>query len=215
MIPESHPTIALVPINLHNPSEYKELQQQRVICGWSFSDNTLNSYREKQDQKLKSFFWITIATPEPSSTTADPSIIRAGHISLDSYADPPDPELAAADRSVLTIQNLFVLHEYRKGGVAHVAMDMVEDMASREPYGSTDCRFVTVNTMSKKYVYQEGPEWRGLWDQIGETRPTFSVQDWYERRGYVLWKEEERYDCVALDGREVKIVAAFLRKQVR
>ncbi|RHZ51512.1 hypothetical protein CDV55_101334 [Aspergillus turcosus] len=204
----------LVPINLHNPDEYAELQAQRLQCGWDAEDTKLLAWREKQDQNLKSFFWITIPAPSTPGEHADkqaedkPSI-RAGHISLDAYADPPDPELACADKSILTIQTFFTLPEYRGNGLGNKAMDLVEEMASQEP-----CRFVTVNAMSRRYFYEDFPEKEALWETWAENPPVMCNVDWYSRRGYEYWKSEPRYREKLKNGEEVMIVADFLRKAI-
>ncbi|KAH8424993.1 uncharacterized protein LDX57_002739 [Aspergillus melleus] len=232
MIAKSTPPLILIPVNLADGKEYTEFQRQRTICGWSFSDETLAFYREKQEQKLKSLFWITIPDPDAPSmvvttsacgtTESEPteteaySTLRAGHISLDAYNDPPhDLDLAAADKSTLAIQNFFLLPEYRKLGLGHAAMDRLESLARTEPYGSPNCQFLALSTLSKRYIYQEGPEWRDLWAKFGMEVPEFSAHAWYETRGYELFKEEPRYPITSEDGKiEVKLVLAFLRKRV-
>lgn len=209
----------LVPINLHNPEEYAELQAQRVQCGWDAEDSKILAWREKQDQNLKSFFWITLPAPSPPRDSADDHpdekrTIRAGHISLDAYADPPDPELACADKSVMTIQTFFILPEYRRNGLGRKAMDLVEGMASQEPWGSPACRFVTVNAVSRRYFYEDWPEKRALWETCADNPPAMCNVDWYTRRGYVHWKTEPRYPERLKSGEEVKILADFLRKAI-
>lgn len=221
MIAKSAPTFTFVPIDLADLKEYSEFQRQRTLCGWSFSDETLDFYREKQEQKLKSLFWITIPSPDASATASENTeaagepALRAGHISLDAYNDPPhDPDLAAADKSTLAIQNFFILPEYQKLGLGHAAMDRLEGMARTEPYGSPNCQYLALSTLCKKYILQEGPEWKGLWSRFGLEVPTFSAHAWYEKRGYELFKEEPRYPVTSEDGYTVKLVLAFLRKRV-
>ncbi|KAE8372961.1 hypothetical protein BDV26DRAFT_273022 [Aspergillus bertholletiae] len=194
----------LMPINLHNPAEFAELKQQRRQCGWDFEDASLLAWRDKQDAKLKSFFWITVPSP---STGPDATRIRAGHISLDSYASPPDPELAMADRSVLILQTFFIDPQYR-GGLGRKAMDIVEAMAGKEPYGSPQCKYLTLTSLSKRYFYEEADRW-AKWNN---ERPAICTSEWYERRGYVMWKSEPRYRG---EGGEVDIWADFLRKPLR
>ncbi|KAG2420924.1 hypothetical protein HFD88_000538 [Aspergillus terreus] len=226
MAPAPAPTPAkptLIPINLHNPPEHAELQAQRRICGWDYTDAALLAWRQKQDAGLKSFFWITIpaaladTSPQAGSTDPETGAVRAGHISLDAYADPPDPELARADRSILTIQTFFVRPEYRSLGLGRAAMDLVETMAGQEPYGSPRCQYVAVTSMSKRYYYDEtaGPDGTGLWALLGREVPRVCAVDWYERRGYVRWKSEKRWTDVSPEGKEVTLVADFLRKPVR
>lgn len=217
MIAKSVPPFSFVTVNLADAKEYTEIQRQRTICGWAFSDETLAFYREKQDQKLKSLFWITISNPDASAstTTAAESSLRAGHISLDAYVDPPnDPDLVAADKSSLAFQTFFILPEYRKLGLGDAAMTRLETMARAEPYGSPNCRFLTLSTLCKKYVCEEGPEWRGLWARFGLDVPAFSAHEWYEKRGYVLFKEEPRYPVTSGDGVTVKLVLVCMRKSL-
>lgn len=206
IIPEEPCT--LIPINLHNPAEFAELKQQRRKCGWDYDDANLIAWRDKQDANLKSFFWITV--PSQSTDANAPRSIRAGHISLDSYANPPDPELATADRSNLTIQTFFIDPVHR-GGLGRKAMDIVEAMASEEPYGSPKCKYLTLNGLSRRYFYEE----THFWDKLDRVRPAVCAVEWYERRGYVYWKSEPRYHEPLLEGEDAIIWADFLRKPLR
>ncbi|GIJ86735.1 hypothetical protein Asppvi_005630 [Aspergillus pseudoviridinutans] len=203
----------LEPVNLQDEEQFAELQRQRTICGWFSDPQTLQKWKQKQEENLKALFWITI--PEPS-TSDDKSIrMRAGHIALDAYCDPPQPDLARADKSVLTISSFFVLPEYRSYGLGRHAMRLIEEMAVMEPYGSPRCRFITLNAQSKRYVYDEGPEWRGVFERLGVSPPSFSIQEWYESLGYVSWKEEPLYEQRTLDGEVIKLWEAFMRKEVQ
>jgi GNAT superfamily N-acetyltransferase len=235
--------LSLVPINLNDPNQHAEFKQQRVICGWDYDDEALQMFIEKQEKKVKSMFWITIPQrvetngklenrddlPETNTVAPDtnghaaggasPSAtlftIRAGHISLDSYAEPADPELALEDRSILTVQTFFILPEYRTGGIGRAAMDLVEDLATQEPYGSPRCHTLALTTVSKKHIEIDDPEWRGIWKRCGLDVPPFSNETWYEKLGYFYWKEEPRYKVQALDGSPVHIIASFMRKKLR
>ncbi|RAO64545.1 uncharacterized protein BHQ10_000557 [Talaromyces amestolkiae] len=233
--------LSLVPINLNDPDQHAEFKQQRVVCGWDHSDKALQMFIEKQEKGLKSLFWIMIqqkaqangkqqnggnvsVTQHTNGHAADgnavsPSAtlftIRAGHISLDSYTEPADPELAREDRSIMTVQTFFILPEYRTGGVGRAAMDLVEVLAMQEPYGSPHCHTLALTTVSKKHIEIDAPEWRGLWKRCGFNVPKFSNEIWYEKLGYVYWKEEPRYDAVALDGSPSHIIASFMRKKLR
>ncbi len=196
---------------------------------------------EKQEKRLKSLFWIMIrqkvqangkqengdnvsVTQDANGYAADdnavsPSAtlftIRAGHISLDSYTEPADPELALEARSIMTVQTFFILPEYRTGGVGRAAMDLVEVLATQEPYGSPHCHTLALTTVNKKHIEIDAPEWRGLWKKGGLDVPPFSNETWYEKLGYVYWKEEPRYNAVALDGSPLHIIASFMRKKLR
>ncbi|KAL1966122.1 hypothetical protein VTN77DRAFT_4870 [Rasamsonia byssochlamydoides] len=204
----------LIPIDLDNPSKFMELRRQRIICGWDSSNADLQRWREKQREGLKALFWIALPAAASSTSSTATELVHAGHICLDSYCDPPDPELATSDKSIMTIQSFFILPEYRRSGMGQHAMDLIESMATKEPFGSPRCKFITVNTLSKRYLRDEGPEWRGIWNDLARKPPAFSNQEWYERRGYVQWKEEPRYQGRTWDGREVVLVASFMRKEV-
>ncbi|KAL3490984.1 hypothetical protein BJX62DRAFT_130600 [Aspergillus germanicus] len=212
----------LVPINLDDPSEYEELRQQRVICGWNNTPEALALWHEKQRAGLKSFFWITTtksaastsseSRSEPSSKSSEPIPIRAGHISLDAYTEPPDASVANAEKTRLTIRTFFILPEHRSSGLGRTSMALIESLAGSEPYGSPNCEFTTLDTMSKEHYYDPilGPE-------VRKVMPICN-QEWYERQGYVVYKVEPRYeDTVVLEGGEVREViynAACMRKPV-
>ncbi|OJK03983.1 hypothetical protein ASPACDRAFT_112214 [Aspergillus aculeatus ATCC 16872] len=221
-------TITLTPINLHEPADYAALQHQRTLCGWDQTDEALLAWRAKQDAGLKSFFWIDIVPPSTctsaststsssssdnnnssSSSSQDTAVepIHAGHISLDAYAHPPDPDLATADGTNLTIQSFFILPAHRKGGLGRRAMALVEERARRDPR----CRYVTLNAVSKAYYADPG---RRRWIERIRGEGGLPVAEWYERMGYVRWKTEPRYTDWTPEGEEVVLEADFMRKLV-
>jgi hypothetical protein len=212
---------------MDDPSEYEELLQQRVICGWNNTPEALAQWHEKQRAGLKSFFWITTTKStsttsaesnppsgsEPNSETSESTPIRAGHISLDAYTDPPDSSVANAEKTRLTIRTFFILPEHRSSGLGRTSMALIESLAGSEPYGSPKCEFTTLDTMSKEHYYDPilGPE-------VRKVMPICN-QEWYERQGYVVYKVEPRYeDTIVLENGEVREViynAACMRKPVQ
>ena len=94
-------------------------------------------------------------------------------------------------------------------------MDVVEVLATREPYGSPQCHTITLTTISKKHIDIDAPEWRGIWKKRGMDVPPFSIEFWYEKLGYVYWKEEPTYSAVALDGEPLQIIFSFMQKKLR
>ncbi|PYH85571.1 hypothetical protein BO82DRAFT_350900 [Aspergillus uvarum CBS 121591] len=202
------PPCTLEPINLNDPAQHTELQRQRTLCGWDHHPTTLAQWQAKQSEGLKNFFWVVIPSPNPNSQR---NTIRAGHISLDAYSDPPDPDLARADRSILALQTFFLLPEYRSAGVGRHALQLIEEQAAREPA----CKCIALTALSKKYLYQEGREWRGIWARMDQPVPAFSIQEWYEKAGYVGWKEEPRYEERSVDGEVIWLWEVFMRKEVR
>ncbi|KAH8428466.1 GNAT family N-acetyltransferase [Aspergillus melleus] len=213
-------TTALVPINLHDRNQFAELLAQRIQCGWDNDPAHLLHWRSKIDQRLKSLFWITITLPQDgisdsgSSDSDSEQAIRAGHISLDSYSDLNDPLLANSDRSALIVQNLFIKPEYQRLGLGHKAMDLLEALAPTEPYGSPNCKYITLSTLSKRHFKEKDP----LWDAAREILPPgyldFCVPEWYERRGYVLWKSMWRKYEPAGEKRDLKLMVDLMRKGV-
>ncbi|KUL82158.1 hypothetical protein ZTR_11082 [Talaromyces verruculosus] len=224
--------LRLIPINLRHPHQYVEFKRQRKICGWDFSDEALQAFIEKQDKKLKSLFWIMIQSKaqadgeqandnfiSDSNAVSPPSpalvAIPAGHISLDSYAEPSDPELAVEDRSIMTVQTFFILPEYQARGIGRAAMNLIEALATKEPYGSSRCHTLTLTMVNSKYVEVDDPEWNGIWKKFGLDIPKFSYESWYEKLGYVYWKEEPRFSPPTLDGSIVLVIASFMRKRLQ
>ncbi|KAH8705803.1 hypothetical protein BGW36DRAFT_413608 [Talaromyces proteolyticus] len=204
----------LEPIILNDEDQFIELQRQRVLCGWDYDPETIKRWKVKQEEKLKSLFWITI----PDSSDKDKELLRTGHISLDANSSFDPPELKNfphVKNCVFSISSFFILPEYRSYGLGRHAMKMAEDMAVKEPYGSPNCRFIALNALSKRYIYDEGPDWRGVWERLGVSPPSFSIQEWYEALGYVSWKEEPLYEEKALNGDIVKLWEAFMRKEVQ
>ncbi|PYH81621.1 hypothetical protein BO82DRAFT_354363 [Aspergillus uvarum CBS 121591] len=223
------PPCHLTPINLHSPTDFAEIHRQRRICGWDSDLPTLESWKRKQDEGVKGFYWLCIpdpaaaaaaaATTSISTTTQPPApsteekTVYAGHISLDAYSDPADEELARADRTVLTVQTLFILPAYRGLGLGSRAMDLVEALAATT---ETNCRWLALTTLSERHYLDESPEGTGVWARTGAEPPVMGCnQWWYARRGYVLWKEEPRWREVGVAGDEVVFYAAFMRKGLR
>lgn len=88
-------------------------------------------------------------------------------------------------------------------------MKMVEELAGKEPFGSPNCEFITLTCLNKKNYYDQT-----LAPLVQALMPICN-QEWYERQGYVLSKEEERVtDNVPPDGRTVAFSAALMRKRV-
>lgn len=189
-------------IDLHKEQEVSDLIVQRKICGWNFSHDVIRKWRDLSDKGLKTLFWILIP---------DSNDIKAGHISLASQAAPPDPDLACEDRSVMTISTFFILPEHRSGGIGRQVMDRMEEMATKQPHGSPNCKAIAIDTLSEKYHDEAHPLWPHLKQHL-ETQP--SNQLWYERRGYVPFKVVPRYQESTPMG-DVVLDAVFLRKELR
>lgn len=189
-------------MNLHDKAQAEELLRQRVLCGWATTPDYIDAWRDAMDAKTKGFFWI--------KPTSQPDL-RAGHISLDSESDPPDPDLANPhDKSLLTISRFFVLPEHRRGGLGRAAMETLERYAREGPYGSENCRAIALDTLSRRYT--DVDEYRDQWVWLTGWPPRergSSNEDWYVRQGYVKFKEVRKYEG-AQEGH--KLWAVYMRK---
>lgn len=168
----------------------------------------------------RTLFWIALPPSHKTEQTptfkrGDDEILPVGHVAIERVDDPegghqPDPTLVAPDGSILMISTLFVLPAFTALRLGAFAMDQCESLAQQEPYGSRNCRAVTVTTLSNRYHAGglEGPEGMGRWEILGEPMPTRDNSLWYKRRGYVTYKEAVRY------GVEMKWWAVFMRKEL-
>jgi GNAT superfamily N-acetyltransferase len=175
-----------------------------VICGWHSDPQTLQKWKDQKE--LKKLFWITI--PDKEAT------IRAGHISLDAFPGLLEPGMAKENEIELSISSFFILPKYRKLHLGKHAVNQLEGLARQKPFGDPRCRYITLTALSKRYVYDEAPEWRGMWQRLGMHLPSFSIQEWYEKLGYVSWKVEPLYEEKALDGETIVLWEAFMRKDL-
>jgi GNAT superfamily N-acetyltransferase len=206
----------LEPMNLHNTTEFDELVRQRIICGWDYSTSNVEAWRAAADAHTISIFWIV-----PSSLSQFPVPKRhIGHISIQNKTEASDNnELVRADKPIRHIFNLFILPEHRGGGLGRAAVQALETWAKVEPYGSPECKAITLNALSRRYIEDDGEEWRGLYTRVcaslGIELPAkgSSNEDWYARMGYVKWKEEPMYP-VMLDESEILLNAVSLRKEL-
>jgi GNAT superfamily N-acetyltransferase len=188
-------------IDLHKQQDFNDLIVQRKICGWNFSEEVIAKWRDLADKGLKTIFWIVLPDQD------DPKV---GHISLASKAEPHDPDLAQEDKSVMTISSFFILPQYRWGGIGRKVMDLMEDMATKEPYGSPNCKAIAIDAFSHKYYDHSHPLWEMMKEHL-EKQP--SNQLWYERRGYVQFNEKPRYVEKTIGG-DIIFDATFLRKEL-
>jgi GNAT superfamily N-acetyltransferase len=194
-------------MDLYDESQYQELQRQRVMCGWDSDSQTLQKWKDKQE--LKKLFWITIL-----DTNTQETAIRTGHISLDACSGLLEADIGKENEIELSISSFFILPEYRKLHLGKRAVNLLETLAVTKPFGDPRCRYITLTALSKRYVYDEAPEWRGMWQRLGMSIPLFSIQEWYESLGYVSWKVEPLYEEKALDGKVIVLWEAFMKKDL-
>lgn len=152
----------------------------------------------------RTLFWISLPLEMrkddiPILKRDADTFLPAGHVSLDRVDDPspgidPDPTLAAPDGSVLTVSNVFVLPVFSGCGLGRFALRECEQLAQQEPYGSLNCRCLSLWTLSDRYAAggEEGRDGTGRWERLGKPVPKRATGPWYESLGYVKYKEEIR-----------------------
>jgi ribosomal protein S18 acetylase RimI-like enzyme len=205
----------LEPINLHSTSEFDELLRQRVLCGWEKCRSQLESWRTAIDAQIISMFWIV---PHSHSQISAPQRY-AGHIAMKRKIEPADDKLGHGPVHLQHIWNVFILPEHRSSGLGQAAFRAVEALATVEPYGSPECEAITLNTVSRRYIEDDGEEWRGFYKKLCDSLKIElpakgrSNEDWYARMGFVKWKEEPAY-AIELDGNRSMLIAAWMRKEL-
>jgi ribosomal protein S18 acetylase RimI-like enzyme len=199
----------LEPMNLHNTTEFNELLRQRVVCGWDFSLSSLESWRSAATAQTLSMFWIV----SPSLSQLPAPQRYSGHIMAQRKIEPLHNELSQH------IFNLFILPEHRCGGLGRAAVQALEEAAKVEPYGSPSCKAISLNALSRRYIEDDGEEWRGMYTRLcaslGIEVPAkgSGTEDWYTRMGFVKYEEKPMYP-VELDGNKFLLNAALLRKDL-
>ncbi|KAF2218650.1 hypothetical protein BDZ85DRAFT_269999 [Elsinoe ampelina] len=230
------PDATLILVDLDDPKQAAIMLAQRKICGWG-ADN-IRVWHKYIKSGERAMFWIALpsssaaATSVPRSDALDciPSskdgkedqFLLVGHTALD-WIDLPvedhfqvDDTLTAEDGSVLTISSLCIMPEFKAYGLGTWSMQKLEEMAQQKPYGSPNCRAIAVNTLSDRHVKGgiPGPEGLDMFPNLGIPIPDRSNVGWFEKMGYVRYKEEKRYEAKGINGNTVYIWAVFLRKEL-
>jgi GNAT superfamily N-acetyltransferase len=194
----------LLPINLDDATECSVLHGQRILCGWG--QDKIAAWRESMRKGERALFWIALPLEMRKDDVAilkrdaeTEAFIPAGHVSLDKVDEPspgmdPDPTLVAPDSSVLTVSSLFVHPVFTGCGLGRFALRECEQLAQQEPYGSTNCRCLSLWTLSERYAAggEEGWDGLGRWERLGMAVPKRPTGPWYESLGYKKYKEEIR-----------------------
>ena len=217
--PIQTPKCRLDPINLHDSAQVTELLSQRVLCGWDSEHDVLLKWRDEQDQGSRHMFWVMRLVPSQDSSCHDSNSgdgsstslnreveveVRAGHIALTT----PSPDLIPPSTiavttpnpsraNTLSVNSLFIHPSHRTHSLGRTAVSLIE-RAACTLHPST--RYLTLTALSDRYLDDDGPEGRGIWARIGWEVPGGSVRGWYERLGYVGWKEGVVYEVDVVEG---------------
>ncbi|KAF4552436.1 Hypothetical protein D9617_10g074180 [Elsinoe fawcettii] len=226
----------LIPVNLDDSKQASIMLAQRKICGWGWENIPIwNKYIKSGERAM---FWLAIPSSSGVATNVtksdaldtvtfsrdgeDNDYLLVGHTALD-WIDIPvedhfkvDDTLTADDGSILTISSLCVMPEFKAYGLGTWSMRELERMAQEKPYGSPNCRAVAVNTLSDRHCKGglPGPDGMDMFPNLGLTIPERSNIGWFERMGYVRYKEEKRYKTPGIDEKPVYCWAVFLRKEL-
>lgn len=122
---------------------------------------------------------------EPSSRPMRP----IGHVALD-LRPATDQRLdltSNKEERIVWVAGLYVSHTLQGSGLGREVMRQVERLARQHPLNAT-C--VVLETMPREQ-YLTSLLIRRAFEARGKPMPTISVQDWYERQGYVEYAREE------------------------
>ncbi|PNS20629.1 Phosphoribosylformylglycinamidine synthase [Sphaceloma murrayae] len=227
---------SLIPIDFDHAVQRSIMLAQRKICGWGEDDIPIWDTHIKTGER--SMFWIAFprgskqargvqVTPaldfisSPEDPTKDHLLV--GHVALDKIDVPVihhvnvDNTLTADDGSRLTIATLFIMPEFKAKGLGTFAMLECERLARERPFGSEDCREIAVNTLSDRHCLDggvPGPDGLDMFPALGLPIPKRSNVSWFEKLGYVRYKEEKRYEDKGVNGQKIHIWAVFLKKDL-
>lgn len=128
-----------------------------------------------------------------------------GHISLDSVNS--DPELGDKSKGLYSINTFYISRALQSSGIGRAAMDEIEAMTQREP--------LNAKTLALLTVANDFPGRDEKLKAQGKTRPLISLQDWYKRRGYVVFKQDQKaWEEEDLEGKMWPFAAVFMKKEL-
>lgn len=222
-------SIDLVPWLPKYPAHVTRMQQQRTACGWN--DDRVADWVKLQQTGAMLMFWIVLsetqsngASPPPSQldellrqhTTAFPDeaeplqsdeadgrlFTPVGHLSLMRPLlpghVPGDAVPAAPPGNPLIVSNVYVSRAVQGIKVGRLAMDALEAVARGErgaEWKAGELMLYTVEGAAQKDTARH--------EALGRKEmPKVTLQEWYERRGYVLCERVEgRFDKTDASGK--------------
>ncbi|KAH9221774.1 hypothetical protein DL95DRAFT_327136 [Leptodontidium sp. 2 PMI_412] len=233
-------TVLLIPWDPESPAHVERMYEQRVACGWKAEQ--VESWRALQRSGKYTLQWVVLDPSLPSTpskiqkhTTAYPqqsthlldtatslggkprptssppssqsltSFIPVGHISLNTEYE--EAGRVDAEEGLYFIATFWISPPLQGSGLGRAAMDAVEKMAISEPLNA---KVLALSTVANEY---EGKAER--WAALERDPPAISNQDWYARRGYVVFKTvDEMWSERDARGREWWFGAVFMRKEI-
>ncbi|CAG8939415.1 unnamed protein product [Penicillium salamii] len=207
------PKLVLIPWDAESQAHRDWLVRQRVECGWH-KEQVETKWKDQQLKGQKCIFWIEKLEDTASTLNAVPrqptneSFFPVGHISLDSYNPAIEKlNLDIPSEGVFWIKTFFVSHKIQGQGIGRAAMDLVEDMAVREP--------LLAKTLMLDTVQKDDQMREDFAIATFGSVPKSSNQDWYDRRGYRLIETIQNFYGVAdSTGKVWDTKTVFMRKDI-
>ncbi|KUJ07232.1 uncharacterized protein LY89DRAFT_631812 [Mollisia scopiformis] len=226
--------VVLVPWDPDSRAHAERMVQQRIACGWH--QDTVPKWQIRQREGKKNLQWIVIhvedancedylakhltAHPQESTTLVDTAaslggktrqpdstveFVPVGHISLDTEYE--SPEYNDPSPGTYFISTFYVSQALQGSGIGRGAMDIVEKTAISEPLCAKRLALSTTDKDDPLRVAKHAA--------YGKPVPKVTNQDWYERRGYEIYRKvENMWSEVDPTGKIWQAPAVFMRKEI-
>ncbi|KAJ3542260.1 hypothetical protein NM208_g4193 [Fusarium decemcellulare] len=225
--------IVLVPWDPESPDHVQRLLEQRVQCGWNshlvesqWRPKQISGHKciywitlSPHDARTKDLLQLhldmypndkipladtaTSLRAKPRSPT-QALIYPVGHISLDDEnVESRDLDLDLPSEGVFWIKTLYISNALQSKGIGRAAMDVVEEMAAKEPLNA---KTLALDTLDKGDIRRRALRETGK-------QPKMTNQEWYERRGYHLIHTELEHYLVHF-GDSPGMSTVFLRRDI-
>ncbi|KAI1342866.1 hypothetical protein F5Y15DRAFT_271018 [Xylariaceae sp. FL0016] len=204
--------IYLIPWDPDSEDHVQRLKQQRVDCGWKVEK--VDEWRLEQRQGHIGMHWIVLrpshpdtdrrlrmhieAFPEQSEPLKDTcknvfsqphtpisalsSFRPIGHISFDGVTSDAELETNPAN-GVYSLMSFYISKPLQSVGLGGAAMDVCERLA-RDDFSA---KAITLGTIDNEMVAINSPRRIAM----GRPVPKITNQDWYQRRGYVVYAKKK------------------------
>ncbi|KAF5868602.1 uncharacterized protein Bfra_012249 [Botrytis fragariae] len=231
--------IVLIPWDPTSPEHVERLVQQRIACGWD--SECVESWRKAQESGKLNNQWIVLADSDPEKNakllkhsemypqekeplvdsanffggilrdipSPQRTFIPIGHICL----GPPSENYlnlgyVPKTEGFYWISIFYVSRALQGTGLGKTAIDTIENIAISEP--------LCAKTLGMNAINKVDPEREEKYKALDLVIPPFSNQDWYERRGYKVYKNVENLFGPKVDptGKSWYWNAVFLKKDI-
>ncbi|KAK6613075.1 hypothetical protein H4I95_01419 [Botrytis cinerea] len=221
----SKPQIVLIPWDPTSPEHVERLVRQRIACGWD--SECVESWRKAQENGKLNNQWIVLADSDPEKDTKilkhtemypqekEPLVDSAASFGENFHSDwtylfrPPSENYlnlgyVPKTEGFYWISIFYISRALQGTGLGKVAMDTIENIAISEP--------LCAKTLGLNAINKVDPGREEKYKALN----LFSNQDWYERRGYKVYKNMENFFGPQVDptGKSWYWNAVFLKKEI-